>query len=614
MNALDDLREELGRKTIETREAVRARRAERGYVDYGIYPVCELEGKLHYHDVELEFVDREEFGADVAVKSPSLLKERGSRAYIETDVPALIAAVNDSELVRGGIVEKVESKGIYVNLKLADKYLFETLARVGQLGDQYGESDVHEGENAAVDYSSPNVAKHLHAGHIRSTIIGHVVSNIYEAVGYTAHRINHVNDWGGFGELIEAHKRWQGRMAEFASRNDYLYFLYLEFRKMETAAEASEEGKKIFEEFDARAKENFRALESGDAETVKLWREMVGWSFEEFNKFYDLLNIHQDYVLGESFYAKRAEELVERGLRSGAIEKDDGADIVPLGDGEKMVVKRSDGSTIYSTRDLAAIEHRVETFDPAALVYVVGQEQTEHFSKLFRAAKILGLFRGRKVALKHLPFGHYIGAETKKKLSSREGAENVINVIDAALKFFRAKYSSRTSEMMEDEKDTNARKLAIGSIAFNDVKKDRKFPVEFSSDISKVLEEFEESGGAYLMYASARARSILRKYDGPMPEVKDAFAGGLTPIEISLIKKINDFPRIVLRAAEFDNPAAVAGYLLELAREYNSYYESHPVLQGGELAFPHRLVITGAVAQVIDNGLRLLHAEGPERI
>jgi arginyl-tRNA synthetase len=614
MNELDKIRQELDRKTKETREAVRKNRADRGYVELGLYPTSRLENEIKFHDIELEFIDRDQFGADIAVKSPALLKEKGSRAYMETDVPELIEIIKRSALTKEGIVTNVSSKGIYVNLKLSDKFIFETLTLVGQLGARYGESDVHEGENVVVDYSSPNVAKHLHAGHIRSTIVGHVISNIYEAAGYTAHRMNWINDWGGFGVFLEGYKRWSDRMKDFKTPNDFLYSIYLDYRRMEADAEMGEEKKKVFDEFSGAVAEQFRKLESGDPESVALWRRMVRWSLDEFDQFYDLLGIHQDYVVGESFYAKRGESLVEKGLKDGKVVIEDGAAVVPLGEADdKFVLRRADGSTIYSTRDLATIEHRVETFDPVTLSYVVGQEQTEHFSKLFATAEKLGICDRKKVALKHLALGHYIGAETKKKISSREGAQNVISLIDTTLEYFRKKYDGK-SEFTDEEKESTARKLAIGSISFNDVRKDKKLPVEISSDLDKVLREFEESGGAYLMYASARARSILRKCDSPMPEIKDVVPEELEPAEINLIKMVNNYPRIVLQAAEFDNPAVVAGYLLDLAHGYNGYYENYQVMIDKKLAYPHRLVITGAVAQVIDNGLRLLHAEGPERI
>ena len=614
MNSLEKYREEVSGQIEKAKADVVERREKLGYEDYGAYPINELERSVHFHDVEAEYIDREQFGADVALKSPTRLKELGSKEYISSDAPALASFVRGSHLVHEEKVVTVEQKGLYVNAQLSDSYLYSTLRRVLELGSRFGMSDVYRDAVAVVDYSSPNAAKHLHPGHIRSTIIGHVLSTIYEAAGYTVYRINHINDWGGFGFLIEGYDRWKNELDGHGESNDLLYAIYLRYRDLEKHSEESDEAKLAWDEFASVARERFNRLEAGAEKEVMLWRKMVGWSMEEFNAFYSALRITHDMTVGESFYAARGDELVNEVVEAGGVETlADGAVVVPLGEEEQLVIRRADESSIYATRDLAAIEHRVKTFSPALLSYVVGEEQTDHFSKLFRAARRLNIAPS-DVTLTHLPFGLYIDATTKKKLSSRNGAQDVMKLLETAVSYFEASYTER-GEFTDEEKNENAHLLAVGSIAFNDVKKERRFPIEFHSDLRANVSEFEQSGGAYVMYASARARSIVRKYGKALPSIDESLPKTLEPVEVSLVKKINEMPRVVVRAAEFNNPAALAMHLVTLAQAYNSYYEQCPVLsKDGEPTHLHRLVITHAVAQVLDNGLRLCHAQGPERI
>ncbi|MBI3633322.1 MAG: arginine--tRNA ligase [Candidatus Vogelbacteria bacterium] len=382
---------------------------------------------------------------------------------------------------------------------------------------------------------------------------------------------------------------------------------------------------------------------------------MKEWSLEDFNKFYDLVNIHHDYTLGESFYAARGDILVQDKLSSGEIvlftdelaknelnflqaeleasritqeiftrlqaevENDIGVSVVLLKNHKRFLVKKSNGTTLYATRDLAGIEHKVETFHPARLVYEVGGEQTEYFRNLFEAARVLNLVENESVDLTHVAHGLYVDSKTGKKLSSREGAESVERLIKESIKYFRAKYDQRSNEefpLSADEKDANAKKLAVGSIAFNDIKQDKKFPIAFDQDIEKNIKSFEESGGAYIMYSLARARSIIRKSD---VKPADAMVGtedykDLSEDEVGITKMIAEYPRVILKSASLDSPSILAGYLLDLANAYNSYYEKYKVLEKGKLLYPHRLLVTNAVATVLDNGLKLCHAEAPEII
>lgn len=616
MSHLEEIRARQFAEVKRIKNEVESKREAKGFVDYGAYPLNAFESAVSFHDVEAEFINRDQLGSDVTFRSPSRLKERGAGSYIKEDLPELIRHLEASDALEGW-VEKVESKGIYANVRLTPRALFTMLRPVFELGPRYGESDALEDGQVMMEYSSPNAAKHLHAGHIRSTIIGHALGNIYEAAGATVHRVNYINDWGGFGYLLEGYARWGSQLKEKGEAgNNLLYAIYLRYREMEKLAkspEATDASKMAWEEFKTASAQAFKRLEAGDDHAVTLWSQMVAWSLEEFHAFYSRLGIFHDYTTFESMYAKEGDELVEVALGRGVAKIEEGAAVVPLGEEERLVIRRSDDSSIYATRDLAALKHRTELLRATKLVYVVGQEQTDYFSKLFRVAVKMGIIHDPESAV-HIPFGFYVDAETKKKLSSREGASNVHNLLDAAEAHFRGRYHEK-QEFPKEEVDRTVRLLSVGSIAYHDVRKEPRFAVEMARDPLKAIEGFEASGGAYLMYTSARARSIRKKYGAPLPTLEGATPKELEPVEVDLIKRIAEFPRVIVRSAEQDNPAVLAGFVSTLAEVYNSYYERYPVLgKNKELLYPHRLLITRAVEITLDNGLKLLHAEGPERI
>lgn len=675
-NLLDKLNKKIQDDLLKKKAVVEKRREAAGYSPFAGYFVNQLKEKIiaanndvpEIGDIEMEFIDRDMFGGDAAVKISKLLKEKGIAAYIKEVVPRLVRNLQEFVGENEDFAE-VESKGIYVNILLSNKYLFENIWQALKMKGQFGRSDVFKKKAVVVDYSSPNIAKHLHAGHIRSTMIGEVLCNIYEAAGYTAHRLNYINDWGGMGFLIEGYERWIDKIPRLESKNAELYFIYQVYRKGEKISddeslynslmpEGSDdlaayygvfgsfaEFKDKFEEFKGAADRRFKNLERGAETEFLLWQKMREWSLQEFNEFYDLIGIHHDYISPESFYAKRAADLVEDKLSSGEIVlftedlakreivhledcfnsgelnqsqfdrmKDNvlgdiGAYVVLLGNHRRFLVKKSNGSTLYATRDLAGIEFRIEAFHPARLVYEVGEEQTEYFKNLFEASRALNLDENNAVAMTHAAHGFYVDSVTGKKFSSREGAESVVNLIRESVKYFRDKYKERIDDLA-------AHKLAVGSITFNDIKQDKRFPIALDRDLIKNIKNFEESGGAYIMYSLARARSIIRKSD-ISPE--EAVVGledfkDMTEDEISISKMIGNFPRVIVRAAKEDNPAALASFLLSLANGYNGYYERSKVLEDGKLLYPHRLLITAAVVAVLSNGLKICHAEAPEVI
>ncbi len=266
-------------------------------------------------------------------------------------------------------------------------------------------------------------------------------------------------------------------------------------------------------------------------------------------------------------------------------------------------------STIYATRDLAAIKHRSEVFHPVKIAYEVGQEQQDHFQKLFESARKLGF--GEGIELSHVYHGYYVSEETKKKFSSREGAANIMGLLTRTLSEFGAKYRLESGYPEEEQRRISAA-LGIGSLIFNDLKRDKKSPIALSSDFGKMIRQFEESGGAYVIYASCRAKSIVRKYGKAVPAISGCGASDFVDQEIDLMKKLLEFPDVVERAAANDDPVRITEYLLKLSALYNAYYHAVPVLKSENAGA--RVALAAAVARVIDNGLRLLHMEPLERI
>ena len=621
---------------------------------------------------EIDFLDRAKFDADFAIRLTSLLKKRGAREYIKSDIPWIVDALRDDAL--SDIVKEVSQKGIYANVRLVDRWFLNSVQEILDLGREFGKSDSESDRTYIVDYSSPNVAKALHAGHIRSTIIGHVLGNLYQACGALVYRINHINDFGGFGFILEGFRRFGELFPEKMGPGERLVEIYSIRRALENAAADPASGvpdadsrdaqllrhyfpgagtpetiRAAYREYVAASDERFGRLEDGDPEEVALWKLMVEWSLADFESFYAALDIHIDLVIGESFYLAAGDAAVSTAIESGkafvlteervraeiaqldlavaagemtaqvrdahvaALEKDIGAVVVPLPNNERLVVRRSDGRSIYATRDLGAIKVRREIFNPTDINYVVGQEQRVHFSRLFEAADVLGIVTEGKPALTHTYFGFYVDAETGRKLSSRDSVAGVNELLSSAVRHFREK-SAENGQMTEDELDNAAQQLAVGAVVFNDLKRDMKGPVPISrANPTAMLTEFEKSGGPYVVYSACRARAILRKYGESVPRAADIGEFDLSNQEAMLILRLLELPDKALRAAREDNPSILVRHLLDTAGIYNSYYASAPVLHEGNANKP-RLMITRAVELMLTNGLSFCHIECPPKI
>ncbi len=626
------------------------------------------QGKLSIH---LDAIDRESLGGDLALKIPQLLSDGGVKGFTQNHLPWIVEVLRGQEFADA--IASVATKGMYINLTLTSRWLLESAQKVIDLGSQFGMSDLWADRTTLVDYSSPNVGKNLHAGHIRSTIIGHVLANLHEACGALVYRVNHINDFGGFGFTLEGYRRFQDQFPAEMDNNGRLLEVYRIRRTLERLVEE----KIPFETLDASDREvleryfpgtsdrqalelayrkfvaasdaRFAALEAGVKDEVELWQRMVDWSLTDFQRFYDSLDIRFDLVLGESFYFEAGDELIDRCLKAGTaiqyteetaaadirsldamlkkgeitevdrakradlIRKDIGAVVVQLGDDERYVVRRADGLSIYATRDLGAIALRRRLFHPTDMIYVVGQEQKIHFSRLFKAAAVLGIAPPEVVRFQHVYFGFYIDSRTKRKLSSRDSVANVNELLAKSVEHFRVK-SGENRGLTPDELEETAQQLAIGSVVFNDLKQDVKTSVDIDAAApDKTIAGFEKSGGAYVVYTACRARSILRKHGAEPPPVETIADLQLDTKEALLLLRIQEIPERFVSAVEQSNPTLVIRHLLDIAGLYNSYNSRVRVITNG-VADPARLLFTKAVELSVTNALRACHIECPEKI
>ena len=684
MDHLATINQERLSEAAKRRDEVQVLRVQKPAPEFFDYPLPHLQEKIRQRvrsafddetlDVRIDLIERARFRADLTVKVPGLLKKVGPKVFIADYLPELTRVLSEGEF--GDVFSEVTATGIYANLRLSDAWLIQAVGRVADFDGVYGTQNALSDHAFVVDYSSPNVAKRLHAGHIRSTIIGHILSNLYDASGATVYRVNHINDFGGFGYTLQGYRQFAGQFPAGMNENDRLIEVYQIRRALERVAgsgldaadwdpaDASVLQRYLPEvtdlasaqaaaaQFTTDSDRRFAALEAGDEEEVRLWQDLVAVSLASFGEFYDQLGISFDFMLGESLYLQAGTEVVERALRDGtaviytqdladrdlaalraqvdegtlssqeyeqaarAIAKDVGATVVPLDKGERYVVRRADGRSIYATRDIGAVAVREDLFGATDLVYVVGQEQRVHFDRLFRAAARLGLIRDGLPRALHVYFGFYVDATTGKKLSSRDSVSNVMGLLAAAFDYFRATLSDRI-EGGEDEIAAAARALAVGSLVFNDLKKDLRSAVEIDShDLQRTISEFERSGGAYVIYAAVRARSILRRVSdrGLAVESVDSGPGDqLDDQEALLALRLLTLPDQIVEAAQQSNPSVLVRHMLDISNIYNSYYSRAYVISD-DTVNSVRYRLAQATANALTSALAICHIEVPAAI
>ena len=519
-----------------------------------------------------------------------------SLAKVERKAPQAIATDIVEKLDTTGF-EKVVATGPYVNFFLdKDAISHQVLTDVIAKKDQYGQLNIGQGRNVTIDMSSPNIAKPFSVGHLRSTVIGDALANIHGKLGFNPIRINHLGDWGKqFGMLIVAYKLWGDKTAVEADPISELLKLYVRIN-----AEAEEKP-----ELDEEARQWFKKLEDGDQEALELWQWFRDESLVEFNRIYEKLDVHFDSFNGEAFYNDKMDEGIQILEEKGLLQESKGALIVDL---ERYnlppaLIRKTDGATLYITRDMATAMYRKRTYDFVKSIYVVGQEQINHFKQLKAVLKEMGFDWSDDMT--HVTFG--LVTKDKKKLSTRKG--NIILLeptLDEAI--LRALSQIEAKNPNLENKEEVAHAVGVGAVKFFDLKTDRDNGYDFDLE---AMVSFEGETGPYVQYAYARIQSILRKANF-VPSTENNYK--LADAESwEIIKLILNFSTVVERAGDKFDPSLIAKYAINLAQAFNKYY-AHTRILDESPERDSRLALAYATGVVLKEALRLLGVKAPEKM
>lgn len=495
--------------------------------------------------------------------------------------------------------EKIQNVGPYVNFFINKEKLMETtLEEILKDKDQYGSSTIGNGKTVIVEFSSPNIAKPFHIGHIRTTVIGNSLYQIYKFLGYDTIAINHLGDYGTqFGMLISAYKKWGDKSVIEADPIKELLKLYVRFNS------EAEEDPALKDE----ARYWFKELEDGNEEAYKLWEWIREISLKEFNKVYNLLNIKFDSYAGESFYSDKMAAVIEEMESKGILKDSEGASIVdlePYGM-PPALIKKSDGSTLYTTRDITAAIYRKKTYDFYKNIYIVASQQNLHFKAWMKVVELMGYDWAKDCI--HVPFG-MVSLE-EGTLSTRKGRVVFLeDVLNTAIE--------NTSKIIEERnpnlenKDEVAKQVGIGAIIFQELFNQRIKDYVFNWD--RTL-SFEGETGPYVQYTHARSNSILEKGEFSLDE-KANLSLLSSEDEINIVRLLYKFPEVVIDSCEKNEPYMITRHIVEIAKMFNKFYNSTQIIIDNEELRRSRLTLVYATKTVLKNGLSLLGIDAPQKM
>ena len=498
-------------------------------------------------------------------------------------------------------ISEVNAVNGFLNFKLNKNYIAKEVVEEFEKEKQhFGAGKLEKVQNIVIDYSAPNIAKPFHIGHLRSTVIGQALYNIYKFLGYNVTSINHLGDYGTqFGKLIEGYKRWGTEYDIENNPIDELTKIYIRINNL------CKEDESVLEE----CRNNFKKLEDGDEYCTTLWKKFRDLSLKEFNKVYDVLGIKFDSLNGEAFYSDKMPEIINILEKAGKLEESEGAKVVKLG--EEMppcLIIKSNGSTTYATRDLAAIKYRAETYDFDKAIYVTSYEQILHFKQVFETAKYLGLAPKYTNGLVHVPFGMVLSKDGK--MSTREGKIiKLEDLLNEAIEKSRKVIENKNPNL--ENKEEVAKKVGIGAVIFNDLANSRIKDELFDWD---TMLNFNGETGHYVQYTTVRAKSVLEKA-GYQPDIKDVNIEKMNDIDSQkIINQLYNFNNILKSVTEKEEPSILARYLVDLAQNFSSFYNNcHIITEDKELQNA-RLYITYMVKTVLEKGLNLLGIQVPEKM
>ena len=500
------------------------------------------------------------------------------------------------------MVEKVEVVGGYLNFYIQQEQMVEEVLKEIDAQEEYGKSEIGKGKNIVIDYSAPNIAKPFHIGHLRSTVIGGALYNIYKYLGYHTIGVNHLGDYGTqFGKLIEGYKLWGKEYNIEENPINELTKIYIRINQV------CKEDEKVLEQ----CRMNFKLLEDGDPYCTEIWEKFRALSLKEFQKVYDLLGSHFDSWNGEAFYSDKMPEVIEILEKTGKLVESQGAKIIDLEDkgiNTPCIIQKSNGSTTYATRDLAAILYRTRTYDFDKALYVVSYEQTLHFKQVFEVAKLLGIDEKYTNGLKHVPFG-MVSLPTGK-MSTREG--NIVKLEELLNESIaRAKEIIEEKNPELEDKDEVAKKVGVGAVIFNDLSNSRIKDEVF--DWNQIL-NFQGETGPYVQYTYVRTKSVLEKA-GYMPTIEEVkFDKLLDEASKNIIKLIYNFENILIQVTEKEEPSILSRYLIDLAKAFSNFYNDNKILVEDKDVQNARIYLTYAVGKVLKTGAKLLGIEMPNKM
>ena len=514
---------------------------------------------------------------------------------------AIAEEIKEKIVIDNNVVEKIEVLGGYINFYINKKVLAKEVLEEIADKEEYGKAEIGKGKNIVIDYSSPNIAKPFHIGHLRTTLIGNSLYRIYKYLGYNTTGVNHLGDYGTqFGKMIEAYKMWGNEYDLTTDPINKLMDMYVRINEL------CKKDEKVLE----KCRENFRLLESKDKYCIDLWNKFKDLSMAEFNKIYDILNVKFDSYKGESFYADKMDEVIKKLDEKGVLTESEGAKIVDLTDvGIKTpcIVQKANGSSIYATRDLAAIMYRAKTYDFDKCLYVVAYEQNLYFKQIFAVARYLVDEKYVK-GLEHVSYG-MVNLPTGK-MSTRLG--NVVKIEDLI------KGTIEKAEEIIIQKNPNlenkeevAKKVGVGAIVYNTLStatiKDQIFDWETALN-------FQGETGPYIQYTYVRTQSILEKIS-EIPEFKDINIGKLNDkYSINILKLIYDFEDTLVQVTKKEEPSILARYLIDLSKAFSNFYNENKIIGEEKELQDARIYLTKCVGRVLKIGAYLLGMEMPNKM
>ncbi|WFD09486.1 arginine--tRNA ligase [Tepidibacter hydrothermalis] len=522
-------------------------------------------------------------------------------AKVFRKAPNMIANELCEKMEKTDLIQKVETAAAYINFFVDKSSLAKSVvSEVLDKKDDYGKANIGEGKKVIVEFSSPNIAKPFHIGHIRSTVIGNSLYKAYKALGFDTVRINHLGDYGTqFGKLIVAFKKWGDAEEVKQAPIKTLLKLYVQFHDEAEKDPSMDEDARMW----------FKKLEDGEEEAVRLWTWFREVSLEEFNRVYDMLGVEFDSYAGESFYSDKMPRMIDIMNERGLLKESKGANIVDLEEYNMppALITKSDGSTLYLTRDIAAATYRKETYDFYKNIYVVGSQQILHFNQWMKVVELMGFDWAKDCV--HVPFG-MVSLE-EGTMSTRKGRvvflEDVLNkAVDATKEIIKNQKKNIDIENI----DTVAKQIGVGAVVFQELSNNRIKDYEFSWD--RTL-DFQGETGPYVQYTHTRACSVLRKANEEVSADVD-FSVLSDDDSVNVIKEIGNFPKAIQDVIKNNEPHIIARYVVDLAQAFNKFYHDNAIIVEDEKVRKARLALVLATKQTIKNALSLLGVEAPERM